>query len=119
MYTNDEIDYFTSILKQYNIYKAVKETKPKHFHERCKHLKTEINKGAPYCICCGLQLQRILNYVELSDWDRCNYKKKSVYYRSVIFKISEVKPKPFVTSLLLFIIKTMFFLIFIFFSTFN
>ena len=52
----------------------------------CEHENKEVVDYAEYCCDCGIQLQVILNHVDLSDWGRCDYKRKSVYHIKYYFE---------------------------------
>ena len=92
MYSNDEIDFYSGILKKYKNLK----NKKKHEKVECEHENKEVVDYAEYCTDCGMQIQIILNHeFNFGDWERCNFKKKSVYHRKYYFekKLNEVRKK--------------------------
>ena len=72
MYSNDEINFYSGILKKYKN----KGNKKKLEKVECEHENKEVVDYAEYCTDCGMQIQIILNHeVNFGDWGRCNFKK--------------------------------------------
>ena len=76
-YSQQEIEEYTNILKKYSEPKLKSE---------CKHLLEDCKPGFLVCILCGSIIQKIEHSPSFDDYQRCYFKKNSVYDRKYHFE---------------------------------
>ena len=76
-FSQQEIEQYTNILKKYS------EPKPK---SECEHQLEDCQPGFLVCILCGSLIQKIEHTSSCNDYQRCYFKKKSVYDRKYHFE---------------------------------
>ena len=79
-YSEEEIKKYLNILDTYKKSKRKKEIVESHSH------KLEPYMGQWMCIKCGVIKEHILGNIELKDFDRLHYQKKSIYHRKYYFE---------------------------------
>ena len=79
IYSEEEIQKYINILDTYKKSKRKKEIVESHSH------KLEPYMGQWMCIKCGVIKEHILGNIELKDFDRLHYQKKSIYHRKYYF----------------------------------
>ena len=80
IYSEEEIQKYINILDTYKKSKRKKEIVESHSH------KLEPYMGQWMCIKCGVIKEHILGNIELKDFDRLHYQKKSIYHRKYYFE---------------------------------
>ena len=81
VFTQEEIDRYISILKKYTEPKPACKEKPE-----CEHELEEYSPGLLFCQKCAAVIHKIENTSSYNDYDRCHFKKKSVYDRRYHFE---------------------------------
>jgi len=76
-FTQEEIDRYISILKKYS------EPKPE---PECEHEFEEHSPGLLICLKCAAEISKIEHSSSYNDYNRCHFKKKSVYDRRYHFE---------------------------------
>ena len=80
IYSEEEIQKYINILDTNKKSKRKKEIVESHSH------KLEPYMGQWMCIKCGVIKEHILGNIELKDFDRLHYQKKSIYHRKYYFE---------------------------------
>ena len=83
-YTEEEIKKYLNILSNYK--KSLKQFEPKFKCKKCSNRESFSSYSGQYlCLECGQLKGHILGNIELKDFDRLHYQKKSIYHRKYYF----------------------------------